>query len=317
MNVYIVRFTGHACPNKNNDKFLKTFCDDFFYFHYLFSILMYTLTQVKHSKNMTKNKIIIRSIQKEDIDGMLKVEFARYTQLYEEQPHKKIKIRKIFEKRFGIAAKWMWVAELNGEIAGFISGQPTDMRPQDFTTWEEVTDNGTLQSTYKESGINVYIVNLDVTREAAKLDIQYMLMASLGAQLIKTNKNLAIFESRMPGFREWVFNESESLDEKKWNSLSDSKKLDIAAEYSSMRVEKNGKSVRKDRLLKFYEEAGFNFVKIVPNAFQDGESLNFGMLCTAKNPIVKKMRYKIVNFTVGTLLEKIGKNEKLLSKFVG
>lgn len=264
-----------------------------------------------------KPKIIIRPAKKTDIEGMLQVEFERYSQLYEEQPQKKNEIRRTFERRFAVASDWMWVAEVDHTVAGFISGQPTHMMPLDFTSWEEVTDNGTLEKTYQEDGRNVYVVNLDVSRFATKLDVQYMLMATLGSKLIKTGKDLAIFESRMPGFREWVYHESDSLNQSKWNKKTAKQKLEVATKYSEMRVERRGKTVRKDRLLRFYEEAGFNFVKVMPNAFADGESLDFGMLCTAKNPLAPKFRNGFSNKMVGSLLAKIGKNEKLLSKFVG
>ena len=269
------------------------------------------------SKTKKKPRIQIRSANANDIDGMLSVEFERYEKLYEEQPEKKSVIRSIFEKRFEIASGWMWVAIVNDRFAGFISGQPTNMRPEDFTSWEEVTDNGTLQRTYNEDGRNVYVVNLDVSRFATKLDVQYMLMAALGAKLIKTGKDMAIFESRMPGFRQWVFEENAELGEKKWHKLSNATQLELATEYAAMRIERNGKLVRKDRLLRFYDEAGFSFIKVLPNAFQDGESLNFGMLCSAKNPLSKKYRWPPMNAIVGFALAKVGKNEKLLSKFVG
>ncbi len=263
-----------------------------------------------------KPKITIQKAKIKDINGMLEVEFERYAQLYKEQPEKKLIQRHTFERRLAIAKKWMWVARMDGRIVGFISGQPTDMKPKDFTSWEEVTDNGTLERTYKSGGKNVYVVNLDVSRSATKYDVQYMLMAALGGKLLKMGKDIAIFESRMPGFRTWIYEES-NIGEKLWSKLTDKQKLDEAESYAAMKIDRKGKLVRKDRLLRFYEEAGMHFVKVLPNAFKDGESLDFGMLCTAKNPIPPKFRNSVTNNLIGTLLSRIGKNEKLLSRFVG
>ncbi len=263
-----------------------------------------------------KKKIKVRHPREADIPYLLKVEFERYDLMYELHPEKKQEVEQVFRKRISIAKNWMWVLIVDGEPSGFITGQPTNKSPKDFESWEKSTDNGTLETTFEPKGRNVYVVNLDVSRSATPIGGQYMLMAALGGEIIKTSKDTIMFESRMPSFREWVINELDGgLD--KWGSLPNDKKQDVAEEYAGSMTERKGKMVRFDRLLRFYEGSGFNLVKVIPNAFSDEESLDFGMLCTGKNPIPRWLRLMPINWLVGSLLEKVGRSPDLLSKFVG
>lgn len=257
----------------------------------------------------------VRHPNNSDIPALLEIEFDRYSILYSELPEKRKEVKERFEKRLAIARDWMWVLEQDGEVVGFITGQPTDAEPGDFESWEASTNNGTLEGKYFPKGKNVYVVNLDVKRQATKQNGQYLLMAYLGAEAIKQGKEKVVFESRMPGFREWI-TESENISIAKWNKMSAKEQLRKAEVYASLTTIIDGKEVLHDRLLRFYEGGGFTFVKVYPNAFEDVESLSFGVLCVGFNPIPSFVRRKPINYLVAWLFKVFGKNQKMLERFV-
>jgi len=261
-----------------------------------------------------KLRIFVRHARNEDVSGMLKIEKSRYSELYKNKTSLSA-VEKRFKKRIEIAKSWMWVAQLDSQIVGFITGQPTNSKPEDFESWEKSTDNGTLKTTFEPDGENVYVVNLDVDRKATKLNAQYMLMAQLGAKCIREAKAMVIFESRMPEFRRYVYEEL-GFTSDAWELLDYHEKMNLAIEYSKLTTERNGKIVPKDRLLRFYKTGGFHLVKVFPNAFKDPESLDFGVLCTGNNPIPKSLRFGPINFLVSKIFEKVANNPKLLNKLV-
>ncbi len=268
---------------------------------------------------MTRAKsldIDVRHVVSGDIPGMLEIEKSRYSELYRDNEASLKGVEDRFRRRIEVAKEWMWVAVIDKQVTGFITGQPTDSEPSDFVSWEKSTDNGTLEKTFNVHGKNVYVVNLDVSRDAAKQNVQYMLMAQLGAKSIRHGKDKVVFESRMPGFREYML-EEQSVSLTEWNDLSPSERMDKALAYSKTTTIRNGKKVLRDRLLRFYDSGGFKLEKVFANAFKDPESLDFGMLCTGGNPIPKKLRLPPLNYLVSKLFEKVGKNPDLLSRLVG
>lgn len=251
-----------------------------------------------------------------DVPDLLEIEFDRYATLYKETPKKREEIEARFRKRIDIAHEWMWVIEEDGKVLGFITGQPTNEEPKDFVSWEDSTNNGTLEGKFFPSGRNVYVVNLDVKRQATIQNGQYILMAYLGSKVIKEGKARVIFESRMPEFRDWILKEKK-MDLSKWDALHPKTKQKIAEQYASLTTIKSGREVLYDRLLRFYDEGGFTFVKVIPNAFEDVESLNYGVLCVGNNPVPQALRFPFVNHLVSLCLRLFGKNQKLIEKFVG
>lgn len=258
----------------------------------------------------------IRHPIESDLPSMLHVEFERYPTFYKGDYKKKEQIEAKFRKRIEIAHKWMWVLLQDETVVGFISGQPTNEEPESFESWEKSTNNGTLEGTYYENGKNIYVVNLDVRRSATKMNGQYLLMAALGAKLVREGKEKVVFESRMPGFRDWLF-KVRKMEPAVWQHLSAEQKLREAEKYTSLTTMKDGKEVLYDKLLRFYEGGGFTFVKVYPNAFEDNESLNFGVLCVGLNPVPRRLRVLPVNIVVSGAFRLIGKNQKLFEKFVG
>lgn len=270
-------------------------------------MMFYTLTQTTTIMKVVKTKT-------EDINGIYAVEVERYAELYKEFPDKKAKFTRTLGKRIDIASKWMWVLKDKDKVLGSISAQPTDKTMDDFVSWEESTNNGTLEGTYVENGKNLYVVNLDVLREATKKGGQYMLMSYMAAQFLENNMQYVFFESRIPGFRQWTLDNNISAEE--WSNLSDNRKTEIAKEYAYATTYKNNKKIYLDRLINFYIKSGFNMYKLVENAFEDPESHNFGVIFYKKNPLPSVLRVKPLRHLVAILVRLTSKNSKILELIV-
>src|SRR5262245_36751293 len=50
---------------------------------------------------------------------------------------------------------WFWVAARHGKVVASIILQPTFLTPDECTSWELATDNGTLERTFSPEGMNV------------------------------------------------------------------------------------------------------------------------------------------------------------------
>lgn len=257
----------------------------------------------------------VQNTTTQDLDGIEAVEYNRYAVLYAEKPEKKRRFRKTLEKRLLVANKWMWVVKNDEKVLGSLSAQPTSKNPQEFKSWEESTNNGTLEGTYDENGQNVYVVNLDVLQEGTKKGAQYMLMAYLAAKVLEDNKRIVFFESRMPGFREYIVKDKK-ISIGKWESLNKDAQDELATEYSKQKITVNGKLVPRDKLLKFYQGAGFKRDNVVANAFDDPESLNYGLVFYANNDLPRIVRMPLIRNIVASIIRLSAKNPKILDLII-
>ena len=260
--------------------------------------------------------IKVRHTRHSDIPFLVDVEFDRYAVMYKDSPRPRRDLEALFSKRLDIAGDWMWSVCLDGKPVGFLSAMPTNSSPDDFVSWEDCTNNGTLVGKYDPAGRNVYVVNLDVLRTATKINGQYMLMAQLGAKLIKTGKQFVYFESRMPMFSDWVGN-SKNVGIERWDTMSKAEKLELATMYSELKIMRGNKSYYYDRLLEFYGGSGFVFDKVIPGAFKDKESLDFGVVCRADNPLPKLLRWWPIEPIVAFMVSMLGSTPAILQKFIG
>lgn len=251
----------------------------------------------------------IRRAHPKDIPGIVIVEFDRYGALHEEIGNSPQILTKRFTARMSSVADWYFVAETEeGKIVGSISAMPTDNPPEKFVSWEKSTNNGLATKRADNKAKYLYVINLDVLHGWTKLNVQYDLMAHLGAKLIEFGFEALYFESRIPGFRKWVT--SQGLL-KSWSALSAMEQLEHAKVYCHETDEKNEPV---DRLLKFYYRSGFKVERVVANAFQDPESLNFGAIFTVPNPY--RTKFKVVNALTSQVFRLIAKHPKILKKIL-
>lgn len=261
-----------------------------------------------------------------DIPELVEVDMRAFSAVYKGYDMTEEELRQDLTDKFMqrlqiVGGDWVTVLEKKGtgQICGFLTSCPTNKTPEEFVSWEQTTDEGTLETTYDPEGKNVYVVSLSMLPEGAKADGQNMLFAHQIGSMIEQGRELAFFESRIPGLRSYMKKQCR-LNKMDIDTLSAEQQQQFAEDYTNLRVnvkDKNGteKSVRKDRLLRIYEEVGCDFNRVVADAYQDKPSMNFGVVCTLTNPLPEKIRQNsMVKMIAGRALKFISKSQKIMGK---
>ncbi len=253
-----------------------------------------------------------RAATTSDVETLVDVDMAAFEEVYDkyEQPHdvlRKELIVKFTERLHKVGGRWVTVSEKDGEVGGFMMSCPTSKTPEEFESWEKTTDDGTLATTYDPDGNNVYVVSLSMLPGKGE-EARNMLFAKQIGTFIKGGYERAFFESRMPDLKGWV--ESQGFDPE---TLGTEQRAELAKEYYGLTIERHGKEVPYDHLMRIYHRAGCKFVKLVPDAYQDAESMNFGAVAIYENPLPAALRKNRVARTVaGTAVQIASRSPKLM-----
>ena len=237
----------------------------------------------KAAEKESAPKFKLRYATPEDIDDIVDVDIRSFDSVYTGYGMDDATLRADLRQKFmgrleKVGSEWMPVIERDGKIVGFMTCCPTNKTPEEFVSWEQTTDDGTLETTYDPNGKNVYVVTLSVLPEGS--EAKNMLYANQIGRLIRDGYNTSFFESRIPGFRTWVKKTCKQTGEA-FDQLDSTQLQDLAeAYYSKKKVNAKGKEVPYDRLLKLYDGIGCKFLKVVPDAYKDEPSMNFGVVCT-------------------------------------
>jgi hypothetical protein len=266
-----------------------------------------------------KPELSIRSATAEDIDALVAIDMKAFERVYRgyglTDEELRADLHAKFTHRFNkVGPEWIQILEKDGKPGGFIMCCPTNKQPEDFESWEKTTDEGTLETTYDPNGANLYIVSLSMTPEASAQNGQDMLFANILGRVLERGMDRGYFESRLPGLRTWVKvqtrREGRDID-----ALTADEQMDYATRYFNMTTTVNGKEVPRDRLIRLYTDAGCEFVKVVPNAYRDEPSMNFGAVGVYENPMPKMLRNNVlVRKIVGKTVQFISRSQRLTEK---
>jgi hypothetical protein len=273
-------------------------------------------------------KFTLRYATPDDIDAIVDVDIRSFDSVYsnydQDEQELRDELRQKFQGRLDkVGSKWMPVLERDGEIVGFMTCCPTSKKPGDFTSWEAMTDNGTLEDTYDPNGEYVYVVTLSVLPEGS--EAKDMLFANQIGKLLRDGYKTAYFESRLPGLRDWVVDAKFEGTEQGVDELSPERKRDFANEYFALTTQYKGKEVRYDRLISLYERVGCKCLQLVEDAYKDKPSLDFGVVCAydgsklfdGSDIPVKLPENRLTRWAFGVLMQKVSKSQKLTEKVMG
>ncbi|OGL25977.1 hypothetical protein A3E49_02480 [Candidatus Saccharibacteria bacterium RIFCSPHIGHO2_12_FULL_49_19] len=235
----------------------------------------------------------VRSARHEDIEQLVDVDLLAFRSVYRyyDIPPDELKTELLdkFKQRYDrVGNKWITVLERDNKIVGFLMACPTSKPPEEFISWEDTTDNGTLKNTYDRNGQFLYVVSLSVTSEGSKLAGQDMLMVDLISKIIEGNY-LAYFESRLPGLKRWMLGRCRE-DGQQIDSLGERQKQEYAEEYFRLNTNLSPGEKPIDPLLKILHDMGSYFSRLVPNAYQDELSMNYGVVATYESPLPSFVR---------------------------
>ncbi|HSX47604.1 MAG TPA: hypothetical protein VLF63_02410, partial [Patescibacteria group bacterium] len=182
------------------------------------------------SIDLEKSKFNVRDTSLDDIDELVKIDIESFKQVYDHYNQDEDSIRGELNAKFRnryqkIGGKRITILEKNGEIVGFMASCPTEKTPEDFISWEDITDEGTLNNTYNKDGENVYVVTLSVLSSGT--EGKSLLFAYQIGQAIKEGYKQAFFESRLPGLKQWVLVNHCSGDQTRVDNLSEEEKHNL------------------------------------------------------------------------------------------
>jgi hypothetical protein len=271
-----------------------------------------------------KPRFSIRPAGPDDMDAVVEVDLKSFGSVYEGyglgEDALRAELTEKFRGRYDkVGGGWMPVLEKDGKIVGFMTCCPTNKAPEDFRSWEETTDDGTLEDAYDPRGKNLYVVTLSVLPEGA--DGKDMLFANQIGKMMRQGFLQGFFESRMPGLRSWVGRELKrsgrviaDLDTQELHSYAET--------YFNKRSMLRGKEVRFDRLLRLYERVGCTCLKVVPDAYRDEPSLNYGVVCVYDGHElfdgsvlpVRIPQNRVTRWVAGGLMQAASKSNRLTAK---
>lgn len=146
----------------------------------------------------------------------------------------------------------------SGDVIGYIGTQFVEDLSNSNRSWDQITDAGTIKNTHIPSGNYMFGISLTAHPDYPGVGTQLQLQA--GVLGIKNKKQGCFLGSRVPRYHK------------------------AAANYS---IEEwvYGKNKRsRDTEIRYYQRAGFQVVKVIPDYFPDPESLNYGALMLSPNP---------------------------------
>lgn len=263
-------------------------------------------TESKPERSDTKVKV--RKATIEDIDRLADLDLELFDKAYGVDKPQKAQVVDMLTKRYLNAPEWMFVAEMNGRVEGFVSAFRTNKTIEEFVSWEDSTANGTLEGRVDDGGKYAYVTNMTIKHAAVINGAEEMLLANLFVKGIKEGIEYGYFVARMPQFKRWLRRQG-VID------ATDDRINDYAESYFNLRKE-NGK--RYDRQLRMYEDFGFKLERLVANGFEDEASLNYAVVCKTYVPPRSEIlkRIKPVRSLMSIALKQIAKKPKLLKKVI-
>jgi len=157
--------------------------------------------------------------------------------------------------------------EVNGEMAGSMTGLLVDFDPQQPEhSWEEITDNGYIHN-HNPNGNSLYVVDISVRPSYRKLGLGKWLMFSMYDVVVHLRLERLLGGGRMPGYH------------KKVKELTPEQYLDAVVH-----------GELKDPVLTFLLRCGRTPVNVVADYLEDEESCNYGALMEWKNPFINQRR---------------------------
>ncbi|MMZ61910.1 Acetyltransferase (GNAT) family protein [compost metagenome] len=151
--------------------------------------------------------------------------------------------------------------EVNGEIAGSMTGLLVDFDPaHPEHTWEEVTDGGYIRN-HNPNGNTLYVVDICVRPSQRKLGLGKWLMSSMYDVVVHKGVDRLLGGGRMPGYHK--------------------KKHEMTADQYLAAVVKGE---LKDPVITFLMRCGRTPVQVVANYLEDEESCHYGALMEWRNP---------------------------------
>ena len=188
----------------------------------------------------------------------------------------------MYESRLGTFPQGILVAETEGKIEGVVVSQIMHFNSMpDISSWTEATDYGYIKNSHDPKGNSFYGVNLSVCHQSQNR-VAMTLLEAVGKLAIRHNFKQIVLGGRIPSFARYL---GKYCEKNGISVISDEKRDKIAEHYIQATSRKGNPS---DPEITFYQKVGMKMIKLLPNYFEDPESLNYGVLFIGLNPFYGK-----------------------------
>ncbi|PMC33809.1 GNAT family N-acetyltransferase [Bacillus sp. UMB0899] len=203
-------------------------------------------------------KAVIRNYKKEDFNKLIQIQSESFPPPF---PAELWWNEKQLENHVTLFPEGALCIEINGEMAGSMTGLIVDFNPEHPNhTWEEITDGGYIRH-HDPNGNTLYVVDICVRPSFRKFGLGKWLMLSMYDVVIHLNIDRLLGGGRMPGYH---------------------KKADNMTAEQYVEAVVNG--TVKDPVLTFLLRCSRTPIGIIPNYLEDEESCHFAALMEWKNP---------------------------------
>lgn len=204
---------------------------------------------------MHKQIVVRRGGRIEEISGMLRVENEAW-------PEKMAFTKEHFLSHLVVFPEGIFIAKVDGEIAGVgISEIIQYDLDHPVPTWYEVTDNGFLRNKHDPAGNTLYGVSLTVSPRFSAWGIGPKMLDCAQRYVVEKKLERFVIGSRVPRYHKYAARMTA-------NDYIHAKK---GKRYFDPEVE-------------FYASSGFIVVGLLPEYFEDPDSVNYGVLMSWDNP---------------------------------
>ncbi len=264
----------------------------------------------------------IREYHSSDLDDIVNLDMESFRKVYSEYDKPVDEIRQELRTQFAsrierTGSQWVHILEdeNSGKILGFLMSCPTSKKPEDFESWENTTDNGTLESTFDPNGENIYVVSLTMASNTFNKGYPDLLYAHLAAKGVELGYSRAFFEARLPGLKRWVQRQCDESNVD-FETLTKKDKDQFAEKYFNLKkIDKKGREVPYDPLIRSFSNLGCEFTKVTADAYKDEPSMNYGVVTTFENPLPQHLRpVKPIRHVASSAIKFASNHPSLLKK---
>ena len=210
-----------------------------------------------------KERAVIRLATLSDIPGIVALDNARYGEI---QGQSSEDAYFMFRERLRNSGGYFWIATHGLEVVGLLSGQRTKYATELFESWEDCTNNVTLDGTGDLKSKIAYVAALTVSSKGSHLNATDQLIVEAISKAISDGVETVFFSGRMPNFHRFE------------------SKMSAEEYYNATRM-RRGQKVALDPQIRFYEEMGMKRSRLVENGFLgDSESRGYAVLFTFDLP---------------------------------
>jgi ribosomal protein S18 acetylase RimI-like enzyme len=202
--------------------------------------------------------VVIRNYQKEDFDELIVIQSECFPPPFPEELWWN---KDQLDNHVTFFPDGALCAEVNGELAGSITGLCVDVNLENPAhTWEEMTDGGYIRN-HNSQGNTLYIVDISIRPRYRKLGIGKELLQSMYHIVIQNGLDRLLGGGRMPGYHKFA--------------------RELTAEQYLHAVMAGD---IQDPVITFLLRCGRTPAGIVSGYLDDEESCNYAVLMEWKNP---------------------------------